>query len=136
MSIPGNATPKARTRDWFYRFDALRILGRLGLKTLGMKLFVAVLLLTGLSIALACVVAYLNFIRAIEHGEQLQRAAVATADAVDLFLFENIQFAKAVGSDDVLVETATQSAREAERFGITRVPDAEQTRLLEDRYKD
>src|SRR5438477_5735934 len=85
-----------RTRTWFFRFDALQMLGRLGLRTLGMKLFVAVLALTGLSIALACVVAYFSFARAIESGDQLQRAAVATADAVNLFLFEDIQFAKAV----------------------------------------
>ncbi|MEK6323233.1 MAG: methyl-accepting chemotaxis protein [Acidobacteriota bacterium] len=136
MSTPTNTTEKASKRNWFYSFDALGILGRLGLKTLGMKLFVAVLALTGLSIALACVVAYMNFIGAIESGEQLQRAAVSTADAVDLFLFENIQFAKAVASDDALIDTATQSAKEAERLGINRVPDIEQTRMLEERYKD
>src|SRR5258705_7129398 len=109
---------EGKTRTWFFRFDALQILGRLGLRTLGMKLFVAVLALTGLSIALACGVAYLNFIRAIESGDQLQRAAVSTADAVDLFLFENIKFAKEVASDDALVETAIRSAREAERLRI------------------
>ncbi len=136
MSTPTRTRDKARTWNWFYSFDALRILGRLGLKTLGMKLFVAVLALTGLSITLACAVAYWNFVRAIEHGEQLQRAAVATADAVDLFLFENIQFARGIASDDVLVETASKSAREAERLGINKVPDAEQTRVLEERYKD
>src|SRR6185437_14846471 len=87
-------------------------------------------------IALACAVAYFNFIRAIESGEQLQRAAVSTADAVNLFLFENIQFAKSVATDDVLVEKAIQSAREAERLGINRIPDDEQIRILEERYKD
>ena len=136
MSTPMSTPEKAINRNWLYRFDALRILGRLGLKTLGMKLFVAVLALTGLSIALACFVAYLNFIRAIESSDQLQRAAVSTADAVDLFLFENIKFAKEVASDDALVETAIRSAREAERLGITRLPDAEQTKILEERYKD
>jgi methyl-accepting chemotaxis protein len=136
MSTPIEAQQTERARTWFYSFDALRILGRLGLKTLGMKLFVAVLLLTGLSIALACVVAYLNFVRAIEQGEQIQRAAVATADAVDLFLFENVQFARTIASDDVLVETATRSARADETVGINGVPDANQTRLLEERYKD
>jgi methyl-accepting chemotaxis protein len=136
MSTPIEGQETAKTRSWFNSFDALRILGRLGLKTLGMKLFVAVLLLTGLSIALACLVAYLNFIRAIEQGEQIQRAAVATADAVDLFLFENVQFAKTIASDEVLVETATRSARADETVGINGVPDADQTRLLEERYKD
>jgi methyl-accepting chemotaxis protein len=136
MSTPISTPAKAINRTWFYRFDALQILGRLGLKTLGMKLFVAVLALTGLSIALACVVAYLNFIRAIESGDQLQRAAVSTAEAVDLFLFENIKFAKEVASDDVVVETAMRSARESERLGINRLPDAEETRILEERYKD
>ena len=136
MSTSMSTPEKAINRNWLYRFDALRILGRLGLKTLGMKLFVAVLALTGLSIALACFVAYLNFIRAIESSDQLQRAAVSTADAVDLFLFENIKFAKEVASDDVLVETAIRSAREAERLGINRIPDADQTSVLEERYKD
>ncbi len=125
-----------RTRTRFFRFDALQILGRLGLRTLGMKLFVAVLALTGLSIALACVVAYLSFARAIESGDQLQRAAVATADAVDLFLFEDIQFAKAVASDDLLVEAAEHGTSEAERLGINRIPDVEQMTMLEERFKD
>ena len=135
MSTPAY-TPEKPSKKWFYHLDALQILGRLGLKTLGMKLFVAVLALTGLSIALACVVAYLNFVRTIESSDQLQRAAVSTADAVDLFLFENIKFAKEVASDDAVVETAMRSAREAERLGINRVPDAEQTRTLEERYRD
>ncbi len=125
-----------KTRNWFYRFDALRILGRLGLKTLGMKLFVAVLALTGLSIALACVVAYLSFARAIESSDQLQRAAVAAADAVDLFLFEDIQFAKAVATDDLLVEAVERGTREAEKLGINRVPDVARTTMLEERFKD
>ena len=137
MSTPIKSLEKEeRTRTWFFRFDALQILGRLGLRTLGMKLFVAVLALTGLSIALACVVAYFSFVRAIESGDQLQRAAVATADAVDLFLFEDIQFAKAIASDDVLVEAAQQGTREAEKLGINRIPDVEQTTRLEERFKD
>jgi methyl-accepting chemotaxis protein len=136
MSTPTNAQETTKTRNRLSNFDALQILGRLGLKTLGMKLFVAVLLLTGLSIALACLVAYLNFVRAIEHGEQIQRAAVATADAVDLFLFENVQFARTIANDDVLVETAIRSARADEAAGINKVPDADQMRMLEERYKD
>lgn len=128
--------PKAKKKSWFNSFDALQILGRMGLKTLGMKLSVAVLLLTGLSIALACLVAYMNFIRAIEHGEQIQRASVTAASAVDLFLSENVQFAKSVASDDVLVDAAIRSARADETAGISRIPDAEQTKVLEDRYQD
>ena len=127
---------KEKTKNWINSFDALQLLGRMGLKTLGMKLFVAVLLLTGLSIALACFVAYLNFVRTIEHGEQMQRASVAAASAVDLFLSENVQFAKSVADDDVLVEAATRSARADESVGVTRIPDAEQTRVLEERYQD
>ncbi|HKA21195.1 MAG TPA: methyl-accepting chemotaxis protein [Blastocatellia bacterium] len=128
--------PEAKKKSWFNSLDALQLLGRMGLKTLGMKLSVAVLLLTGLSIALACLVAYMNFIRAIEHGEQIQRASVTAASAVDVFLSENIQFAKSVASDDVLVEAATRSARADETAGISRIPDAEQTKVLEDRYQD
>jgi methyl-accepting chemotaxis protein len=136
MSTPTNTKEEAGIRNWFYRFDALRILGRLGLKTLGMKLFLTVLTLTGLSITLACAVAYWNFTRAIEHGEQQQRAASATADAVDLFLYENIQFAKAIASDDVLVESAVKGAREAESLGINHEPDPKEIDVLEERYKD
>lgn len=137
MSTSNSAADKEKPiRSLLHRFDALRFLGRLGLKTLGMKLFVAVLALTGLSIALACVVAYLSFARAIESGDQLQRAAVTTAEAVDLFLSEDIQFARAVASDDALVEAAERGSREAEKLGINRTIDAEETRLLEERFKD
>lgn len=117
-------------------FDALRFMGRLGLKTLGMKLFVAVLAFTGLSIALACIVAYISFVRAIESGNQLQRAAVSTAEAVDLFLYEDIQFAKSIASDDTLVEAAERGSKEAEKIGVHGAIDAEQIRVLEERYKD
>lgn len=130
------AEKEGNPRNWFYRVDALRILGRLGLRTLGMKLFVSVLALTGLSIALACVVAYLSFARAVESSDQLQRAAVATADAVDLFLYEDIQFAKAIADDNLLVEAAERASREAEQFGINKIPDVQQTAILEERFKD
>src|SRR5262249_35951190 len=119
-----------------HNFDALRFMGRLGLKTLGMKLFVAVLAFTGLSIALACIVAYISFARAIESGNQLQRAAVSTAEAVDLFLYEDIQFAKSVASDDNLVEAAERGSKEAEKIGVHGAIDADQIRVLEERYKD
>jgi methyl-accepting chemotaxis protein len=118
-------------------FDALRFMGRLGLKTLGMKLFVAVLAFTGLSIALACIVAYISFARAIESGNQLQRAAASTAEAVDLFLYEDIQFAKSVASDENLVEAAERGSKEAEKIGVHgAVIDADQIKTLEERYKD
>src|SRR5215471_12247686 len=128
--------PNDKKKSWFNSFDALQLLGRMGLRTLGMKLSVAVLLLTGLSIALACLVAYMNFVRAIEHGEQIQRASVVVSGAVDLFLSENVQFAKSVASDEVLVDAAIRSARADEMAGISRIPDPEQTKLLEDRYQD
>ena len=137
MSTSNSAAEKEKSfRSLFHKFDALRLLGRLGLKTLGMKLFVTVLALTGLSIALACVVAYFSFVRAIESSDQLQRAAVVTAEAVDVFLFEDIQFARAVASDDALVEAAERGSREAEKLGINRTVDAEQATLLEERFKD
>ncbi|MFY9557434.1 MAG: hypothetical protein WAV47_22205, partial [Blastocatellia bacterium] len=131
-----NPTTSAPTRNWIARFDAIGILSKLGLKTLGMKLFVVVLALTGLSISLACLVAYLSFATAIESSEQLQRTAVATADAADLFLFEDIQFAKAVASDDLVIDAAERGAREAERLGINAPPGEEQTKMLEERFKD
>lgn len=131
-----------KTLKWFYtrasvgRFGALRVLSRLGLRTLGIKLFVAVLTLTGLSIALACFVAYFSFARTIESSDQLRSAAVSTEQAIDLFLFEDIQFAKAMASDDVLIEAAERGAREAESLGVNRIPDSDQINMLEARFKD
>lgn len=136
MNTSENAPMRVGIRNSFLRFDALRFLGKLGLRTLGMKLFVTVLALTGLSIALACVVAYFSFARAIESSEQLQRQAISAADAVDLFLSENIQFAKSLASDEALVEAAERAARDAEKHGITRQPDPAETAELESRYKD
>src|SRR6185503_16050850 len=111
MSTYEKANEKAHTGNWYKRFDAIGLLSRLGLRTLGMKLFVVVLTLTGLSISLACAVAYFSFVSAIESSDQLQRAAVSTAEAVDLFLFEDIQFAKAIASDDAVVDAAERGAR-------------------------
>lgn len=136
MNASEDAPITVENRNPFFRFNALRSLGKLGLRTLGMKLFVAVLALTGLSIALACVVAYLSFARAIESSEQLQRVAGSAADAVDLLLSENIQFAKSLASDDFLIDAAEREAREAEKLGINREPDAQQIDVLENRYKD
>ncbi len=101
-----------------------------------MKLFVALLVLTGLSIALACVVAYISFARAIESSDQLQRAALATGEAVDLFLSEDIQFARTVASDETLVDAAERGSREAEKLGVNRPLGAEQTSTFEERFKD
>lgn len=136
MNTSEDAPSRVRLRNSFFRFDALGILGKLGLRTLAMKLFVTVLALTGLSIALACLVAYLSFARAIESSDQLQRAAVGTADAVDLFLSENIQFVKSLASDEALVSAAERAAKEAEKIGINKTPDAQQTADLENRYKE
>src|SRR5262249_12295373 len=136
MNASEQAPTRLGSRIPFFRFDALKILGKLGLRTLGVKLFVAVLALTGLSIALACGVAYLSFARAIESSEQLERVAGSVADAVDLFLSENIQFAKSLASDEFLIDAAEREAREAEKLGINREPDAQQIDVLENRYKD
>ncbi|HZM88708.1 MAG TPA: methyl-accepting chemotaxis protein [Blastocatellia bacterium] len=136
MSTYEKANEKAHTGNWYKRFDAIGLLSRLGLRTLGMKLFVVVLTLTGLSISLACAVAYFSFVSAIESSDQLQRAAVSTAEAVDLFLFEDIQFAKAIASDDAVVDAAERGAREAERLGLSGPPNSEQTAMLEERFKN
>lgn len=136
MTTSADTPKEVKPGSRYSSFDALSILGKLGLRTLGMKLFVIVLTLTGLSITLACLVAYFSFARAMESTEQLKRAAVATADTVDLFLAENIQFAKSLAGEEAVVAAAERSASEAEKLGINRTPDAEQTAALEARYKD
>ncbi|HXG90775.1 MAG TPA: methyl-accepting chemotaxis protein [Blastocatellia bacterium] len=101
-----------------------------------MKISVGLLTLGALSITIACGVAYLSFHRVIESSEQLKQSASSTAETADLLIYENIQFIKAIASDDVVVQAAERAAREAEKIGITRVPDSEQIKALEERYKD
>jgi hypothetical protein len=107
-----------KVSSWWKRFDLVRVLGSMGLRTLGMKLFVGILALTSLAILMVCVVAYMSFSGAIQSGEQLQGLARAAAEASDLFLSENVKYARTVASDDTVVAAAQKAAREAEKVGI------------------
>jgi len=109
----------------------------MGLRTLGMKLFVGILALTSLAILMVCVVAYMSFSGAIQSGEQLQGLARAAAEASDLFLSENVKYARTVASDDTVVAAAQKAAREAEKVGIAApVVSTDQINRLENQYKD
>src|SRR5262249_9576927 len=107
-----------------------------GLRTLSMKLFAGMLVMTALAILLVCVIAYWSFSSTIESGEQLQGVARAAAEASDLFLSENIKFAKAIAADDAVVAASERAAREAEHLGITApVISTDQINKLEEQYK-
>ena len=122
--------------SWTKRFDLLRVLSKLGLRSLSMKLFAGILLLTGLSIAVACITSYLSFVGVAESKEQRLQAASRMAESVDLLISENIQFVRSIASDDVLVDSAERAAKEAEAIGINRPPNVVQIGVLEQRFKD
>ncbi|HEV8487733.1 MAG TPA: PAS domain S-box protein [Blastocatellia bacterium] len=101
-----------------------------------MKLLAGILVLTGLSIAVACVTSYLSFVGVVESKEQRLQAAGTIAESVDLLISENIQFVRSIASDEVLIDSAERAARQAEAIGINRTPNIVQIGALEDRYKD
>jgi twitching motility protein PilJ len=127
---------KSALGNWWRRFDVVRFLGMLGLKTLGLKLFTGILVLTTMAIGLVCLVAYWSFSGTIESGEHLQGVARAAAEASDLFLSENIKYAKAVAADEQVVAAAERAAKEAERLGIKTPPSGDQVTRLEAEYKE
>lgn len=133
MSERKNATaaPGADTN----RSDLFALLSRLGMKTLRMKLFLLILMLTGFSIVLTCAVAYTGFYRAIESSADLRRQASSTAETVNLLIYENMQFVRSIANDDVLKDAAARAAQDAERLGITAAPDGARTKELEEAYK-
>ena len=57
------------------RSDLFAILGRFGMKTLRMKLFLLILFLSGFSLVLTCAVAYLGFYRALDASADQPRQA-------------------------------------------------------------
>src|SRR5215475_10438592 len=125
-----------KPNGWWKRFDIVRFLGSFGLRTLSMKLFAGMLVMTALAILLVCVIAYWSFSSTIESGEQLQGVARAAAEASDLFLSENIKFAKSIASDDAIVAASEHAAREAERIGVTApVISTDLINRLEEQYK-
>ena len=131
-----NSTSEQGSNNRSKRVDVLSLLGKLGLRSLAMKLFVGILILTGLSIAVGCVTSYFSFVRVVESKEQRLQTAGAISESVDLLISENIQFARSIAADEALVESAERSAREAEAIGINKPPNVVQIDALEQRYKE
>jgi PAS domain S-box-containing protein len=117
------------------RGDLLALLGKAGLKTLWGKLLVGSIILTGLSVGLASLVSYFSFVNAIESSEQLSQAGASVSEGVALIISQNIDFAKALASDDTIVEAAAKAGREAEKIGISGAVDDVKTKALEEQFK-
>ena len=116
--------------------DVLSILRKLGLKSLGAKLFAGVAVLTGLAIVGVSMVAYWSFGDAIESSHQLSSQARTAAETVDLLIKENIEFARSVSRFDEIVSASERAAKEAEKMGINSIPTGGQIDDLEQRYKE
>jgi methyl-accepting chemotaxis protein PixJ len=119
------------------KLNLLYLMSRLGIKTVRRKLIFSGLLLTGLSILLTCFIAYRSFYTAIDSGDHLRKLAVTTADTVDMLILENIQFARSIASDPMVVAKAEWAAKEAERqLGLHAPPAASAINGLEARFKE
>jgi PAS domain S-box-containing protein len=116
-------------------FDSLSLLKRLGLKSVRHKLVAGALLLTGLSILLACTVAYWSFLKVIESSDNLHKTSQNIAETVDMLVLENVQFARAMASDPFIRDKVELSAITAEKLGITAIPTAAQIPDLETRFQ-
>jgi PAS domain S-box-containing protein len=116
------------------RLNLLGLLGGMGLKSLRAKIFAGVLLCVGLSLSLFGVIAYFGLLRSIEASSQVEQAVLSVAEAVDLLMGENIQFARSIATDPLVIEKAEQAARLAEGLGINRVPSGEEIEQLESRF--
>jgi PAS domain S-box-containing protein len=114
--------------------DFLFLLSKLGLKSLKSKVFITGLCYIGISLILICAVAYWSFFTAIDSSSELRQAASSTARTVDLLVFENIEFAKSIANDPMLVDKAEKAAEMAESIGVRAVPDAKQIEELESKY--
>ncbi|MCI0487953.1 MAG: PAS domain S-box protein [Blastocatellia bacterium] len=119
---------------WARKFDVLSFLSKVGLKTLGMKLFACLLVFTGLSIGVASVAAYVSLGSAIESSGQLSGSASVLGETVDRLIYENIQFAKSIANDETLVRVVEEARAEAEAAGVRAIPAPGETALLEERY--
>lgn len=116
-------------------FDSLSLLKKLGLKSVRHKLVAGVLVLTGLAILLASMIAYWSFLRVIESSDNLHKTSKNIAETVDLLVLENIQYARAMASDPFIREKVDQSALIAEKLGINAIPTAAQIPDLETRFQ-
>src|SRR5215831_14059355 len=114
--------------------DFLILLSKLGLKSLQSKVFVTGLCYIGISLILICAVAYWSFFSAVDSSSELRQAASSTARTVDLLIFENIEFAKSIANDPMVVEKADKAAQTAESMGINAIPDAKKVEELENKY--
>src|SRR5581483_5310369 len=135
MSNSLNSTAASQPPTANSRFDLLVMLGRAGIRTLKMKLFLVILGLTGLFILITCLAALLGFNKAIETGAGLRYVAGSNAETADLLIAENIRFVRTIANDEVIVAAAERSAVEAEKAGINHIPDETEIRDLEERYK-
>ena len=116
------------------KLDFLFLLSKFGLKSLKSKVFITGLCYIGISLILICLVAYWSFYSAIDSSNELRQAASSTARTVDLLVFENIEFAKSIANDPMVVEKAEKGAELAESLGIKAIPDAKQIEELENKY--
>jgi PAS domain S-box-containing protein len=128
-----NATNQVQKRV-ASNLDFLFLLSRLGLKSLRSKVFMTGLCYIGISLILICAVAYWSFFSAIDSSSELRQAASSTARTVDLLVFENIEFAKSIANDPMVVDRAEKAAEFAESVGIRATPDAKQIEELENKY--
>ncbi len=121
-------------RDGLKSFDLLRLLAKVGLKTLRAKLLAGGLLQILLSIAIVCAVAYLSFLSAIDSDGQLKRSAQSAAETIDLLIYENTQFAKSIATDPLIIGKAEKAALAAENAGVKSVPSLDRIDQLEKTY--
>jgi PAS domain S-box-containing protein len=115
--------------------DSLGLLKKLGLKSVRHKLVAGVLALTGLSILLACTIAYWSFLKVIDSSDNLHKTTKNIAETVDILILENIQFARGIASDPFIKEKTEQAALNAETVGINSIPQPEQIPELEKRFQ-
>lgn len=116
-------------------FGLLSFFSSIGLKSVRAKLVVVGVIMSGLSIFLTCVIAYRSFFSAIEASGNLKKNSQSMAETVDLLVFENIQFVRAMANDQFIKDKAQSSAETAEKLAITSQPNEQQLEALEAQYK-
>jgi PAS domain S-box-containing protein len=116
-------------------FDSLSLLKKLGLKSVRHKLVAGVLVLTGLSILLACTIAYWSFLNVIESSDSLNKTSQNIAETVDMLVLENVQSVRAIANDPFIRDKVEQSAITAEKLGLGAIPTAAQIPDLESRFQ-
>ncbi|HEU4388342.1 MAG TPA: cache domain-containing protein, partial [Blastocatellia bacterium] len=116
--------------------DFLTLLSKLGLRSLRTKLFAGSLVAMALAIVTVSIVAFLGVRSAIYSGGQIEQTAKLTSEAVDIILFENMEFAKSVATDPMVVDRAEKGAAEAEKIGVKAPPADSEIASLEKRFID